>query len=545
MSVFSKFTKLLGQAKSSLGGDKYETVARIVEEERIAKQHLPAYTGLERYQLLEKIGDGAFSVVYRAIDTETNEKVAVKVVDHSKLKRDQKASVLKEISLMQKLNHPSIVRMLSYRETSTHFFLVLELCDGGELFNQIVKLTYFSEDLARHCIRQVAEGLRYLHEECGIVHRDIKPENLLFDSIPFMERTSPAPPLPDFDDESKLDEGELVPGLGGGGIGKVKIADFGLSKVVWDKTTMTPCGTVGYTAPEIVKDQRYSKSVDMFALGCVLYTMLCGFPPFYDEDIADLTQKVAKCQYEFLSPWWDVISDGAKDLISHTLCMNPRKRYTIQQFLDHPWMQQQEKKQLSSEPVTDSDAEQFKLKYQRGYRSAPTTPSTERRLVLEPGMKEIYDVTMDMARGQEEKKLKKRAKRHPQDFAQALHMSQFPDDEHDDDDLDADTDEDDDTTSNDDNDSSSSAPSTSDNATALDPEMEALTSQLDQFMSADQQESAAQTIRQVQAVADDPTLQQEPLKKVKTRKPQPVFELKMDGATLLEKRRKHQISQPQ
>ena len=109
-------------------------------------------------------------------------------------------------------------------------------------------------------------------------------------------------------DEEKEDEGEFTPGVGGGGIGRVKIADFGLSKVVWNEQTMTPCGTVGYTAPEIVKDERYSKSVDMWALGCVLYTLLCGFPPFYDESINVLTEKVARGYYTFLSPWWDDIS---------------------------------------------------------------------------------------------------------------------------------------------------------------------------------------------------------------------------------------------
>lgn len=101
---------------------------------------------------------------------------------------------------------------------------------------------------------------------------------------------------------------------------------------------MTPCGTVGYTAPEIVKDERYSKSVDMWALGCVLYTLLCGFPPFYDESIEVLTEKVAKGQYTFLSPWWDDISKSAKDLISHLLTVDPEKRYTITEFLAHPWI---------------------------------------------------------------------------------------------------------------------------------------------------------------------------------------------------------------
>lgn len=205
------------------------------------------------------------------------------------------------------------------------------------MFHRVVHLTYFSEELSRHCILQVAKAIHYLHEEKGIVHRDIKPENLLFDKISFRERSSPLPP-PGPDDEDKEDEGEFMDGIGGGGIGRVKIADFGLSKVIWDKQTATPCGTVGYTAPEIVRDERYSKAVDMWALGCVLYTLLCGFPPFYDESIQTLTQKVAKGEFEFLSPWWDDISSEAKDLISHLLTVNSDERYTIVQFLDHPWI---------------------------------------------------------------------------------------------------------------------------------------------------------------------------------------------------------------
>ncbi|KAI9487572.1 MAG: kinase-like domain-containing protein [Benjaminiella poitrasii] len=246
---------------------------------------------------------------------------------------------------MRTLNHPSIVKLLGFIETKDYYFLILELMNGGEVFHQIVKLTYFSEDLARHCIRQVAEGIRYLHEEKGVVHRDIKPENILFEPIPFMEQetTSPQHHTHPFqnEEETKESEGEFVPGLGGGCIGIVKIADFGLSKVIWDKHTMTPCGTVGYTAPEIVKDEQYSKSVDTWALGCVLYTMLCGFPPFYDENIATLTRKVAKGKYSFLSPWWDHISVDAKHLVRHLLEINPKKRYTIDQFLAHPWMMKQ------------------------------------------------------------------------------------------------------------------------------------------------------------------------------------------------------------
>ena len=158
----------------------------------------------------------------------------------------------------------------------------------------------------------------------------------MFYPVPFLPTRHPKPKSAE--DEDKADEGEFVSGVGAGGIGQIKIADFGLSKVVWDSVTMTPCGTVGYTAPEIVKDERYSKSVDMWAMGCVLYTLLCGFPPFYDESIQVLTEKVARGQYTFLSPWWDGISKPAQDLVSHLLTVDPDKRYTIQQFLDHPWI---------------------------------------------------------------------------------------------------------------------------------------------------------------------------------------------------------------
>lgn len=106
--------------------------------------------------------------------------------------------------------------------------------------------------------------------------------------------------------------------------------------MIWDDATKTPCGTVGYTAPEIVRDQKYHKGVDMWALGCVLYTMLCGFPPFYDESIPALTRKVARGQYTFLSPWWDPVSDSAKELITHLLCVDPNERYTVDEFLNHP-----------------------------------------------------------------------------------------------------------------------------------------------------------------------------------------------------------------
>lgn len=204
-------------------------------------------------------------------------------------------------------------------------------------------------------------------------------------------------------DEDKVDEGEFVKGVGAGGIGQIKIADFGLSKIVWDDQTMTPCGTVGYTAPEIVKDERYSKSVDMWALGCVLYTLLCGFPPFYDESIEILTEKVAKGQYTFLSPWWDDISKSAQDLISHLLTVDPDERYTIKEFLAHPWVvgsgptPRDEKKQMGQDTLRAFDAGRF--------------VDGERRMDFRsPGavnLREIFDVGYSVHRQEEEAKRRK------------------------------------------------------------------------------------------------------------------------------------------
>lgn len=219
-------------------------------------------------------------------------------------------------------------------------------------------------------------------------------------------------------DHNKEDEGIFIKDVGGGGIGTVKLADFGLSKQIWDNSTFTPCGTVGYTAPEIVRDQRYSKAVDMWAIGCVLYTMLCGFPPFYDESIHALTEKVARGQYAFLSPWWDPISDAAKDLITHLLCVDPNERYTIDQFLAHPWVT--EEPFVKPEPPSSELLQSNVNSNATPSTLAPTasTLSTDasslgRRDVFSPGvptLKEILDVTYAVQRMGEEKSFRQHGK---------------------------------------------------------------------------------------------------------------------------------------
>ncbi|KAF1816705.1 Pkinase-domain-containing protein [Eremomyces bilateralis CBS 781.70] len=404
-------------------------IERIVAEERASHGKLPRYPGLERYTLLEKMGDGAFSNVYRARDDSGQwGEVAIKVVRKYEMNNSQgqdvlhpdikgatktveRSNILKEVQIMRQLNHPNIVKLIDFTESKQYYFIVLELSPGGELFHQIVRLTYFSEDLSRHVIIQVAKALEYLHEDAGVVHRDIKPENLLFYPVPFIPTKNPKPKNPD--EEDKEDEGEFIKGVGAGGIGVIKIADFGLSKVIWDSQTMTPCGTVGYTAPEIVKDERYSKSVDMWALGCVLYTLLCGFPPFYDESIQTLTEKVAKGQYTFLSPWWDDISAGAKDLVRHLLTVDPDERYDIKHFLEHPWIAQSEgppsaKAPPISQPLASAPA--VGANPNLAYMDDGPTGTSRRVDFRSPGainLREVFDVGYAVHRQEEEGKRRK------------------------------------------------------------------------------------------------------------------------------------------
>lgn len=238
----------------------------------------------------------------------------------------------------------------------------------------------------------------------------------MFDPIPIIP--SKHRKLRPTDNESKMDEGEFIKGYGGGGIGRVKLADFGLSKVIWNNSTFTPCGTVGYTAPEIVCDQQYSKSVDMWAIGCVLYTILCGFPPFYDESIQSLTDKVAKGEFTFLSPWWDTIGRSVKDLIRHLLCVDSKKRLTIDEFFNHPWITEKEEDIKPSTGLQPSAREQIRLNQSHKYHpychgeqelTPPKDQEDDAVMVEAPystpdaaTLREIFDVTYAVQRMGEE-----------------------------------------------------------------------------------------------------------------------------------------------
>ncbi|XP_043282627.1 calcium/calmodulin-dependent protein kinase type 1 isoform X2 [Venturia canescens] len=259
----------------------------------------------EKYTLKELLGTGAFSEVRLAESKDRpGQMFAVKIIDKKALK-GKEDSLENEIKVLRRLTHPNIVQLLETFEDKHKVYLVMELVTGGELFDRIVEKGSYTEKDASGLIRQVLEAVDYMHEQ-GVVHRDLKPENLLY--------YSPA-------EDSKI-----------------MISDFGLSKMEDSGIMATACGTPGYVAPEVLAQKPYGKAVDVWSIGVISYILLCGYPPFYDDNDANLFAQILKGEFEFDSPYWDDISDSAKDFIHKLMCVNVEERYTCKQALAHPWI---------------------------------------------------------------------------------------------------------------------------------------------------------------------------------------------------------------
>ncbi|KAF5284348.1 hypothetical protein FQR65_LT13594 [Abscondita terminalis] len=258
----------------------------------------------DKYTLKDLLGTGAFSVVRLGESKEHQGQLyAIKIIDKKALK-GKEDSLENEIKVLRKLTHHNIVQLLETFEDKSKVYLVMELVTGGELFDRIVEKGSYTEKDASGLIRQVLEAVDYMHEQ-GVVHRDLKPENLLYYSP----------------DENS----------------KIMISDFGLSKMEDSGIMATACGTPGYVAPEVLAQKPYGKAVDVWSIGVISYILLCGYPPFYDENDANLFAQILKGEFEFDSPYWDEISDSAKDFIKNLMCVNVEKRYTCRQALGHPW----------------------------------------------------------------------------------------------------------------------------------------------------------------------------------------------------------------
>uniref|UniRef100_A0A8D2MWD2 Calcium/calmodulin-dependent protein kinase type 1G n=1 Tax=Zonotrichia albicollis TaxID=44394 RepID=A0A8D2MWD2_ZONAL len=252
---------------------------------------------------MEALGSGAFSEVFLVKQKSTGQLFALKCIKKSPLNRD--SSLENEIAVLKKIKHENIVTLEDIYESTTHFYLVMQLVSGGELFDRILERGVYTEKDASLVIHQVLTAVKYLHEN-GIVHRDLKPENLLY----------------------------LTPEENS----KIMITDFGLSKMEQNGIMSTACGTPGYVAPEVLAQKPYSKAVDCWSIGVITYILLCGYPPFYEETESKLFEKIKEGYYEFESPFWDDISESAKDFIRHLLEKNPSARFTCEEALRHPWI---------------------------------------------------------------------------------------------------------------------------------------------------------------------------------------------------------------
>ncbi|XP_042564223.1 calcium/calmodulin-dependent protein kinase type II subunit beta isoform X28 [Clupea harengus] len=261
----------------------------------------------DEYQLYEELGKGAFSVVRRCVKLCTGQEHAAKIINTKKLNARDHQKLDREARICRLLKHSNIVRLHDSISEEGFHYLLFDLVTGGELFEDIVAREYYSEADASHCIHQILDSVNHIHQH-DIVHRDLKPENLLL--------------------ASKCKNAA------------VKLADFGLAiEVQGDQQAWFGfAGTPGYLSPEVLRKEAYGKPVDIWACGVILYILLVGYPPFWDEDQHKLYQQIKAGAYDFPSPEWDTVTPEAKNLINQMLTINPAKRITSQEALKHPWV---------------------------------------------------------------------------------------------------------------------------------------------------------------------------------------------------------------
>lgn len=266
----------------------------------------------DEYDLKDELGKGAFSIVKRCIHKASQIEFAAKIINTKKLNQRDHQKLEREAKICRQLKHPNIVRLYESIPEENFHYLIFDLVTGGELFEDIVAREFYSEVDASHCIQQILDAVRHCHEN-NIVHRDLKPENLLLAS---------------------KNKGA-----------NVKLADFGLAiEVQGDQTAWFGfAGTPGYLSPEVLKKEPYGKPVDIWACGVILYILLVGYPPFWDEDQHRLYSQIKSGAYDYPSPEWDTVTAEAKNLINSMLTVNPAKRINASEALKHPWICNREK----------------------------------------------------------------------------------------------------------------------------------------------------------------------------------------------------------
>lgn len=263
-----------------------------------------SYEKKSQYKFGRTLGAGTYGIV-READCSSG-KVAVKIILKKNV-RGNEQMVYDELEMLQALDHPNIVHFVDWFESKDKFYIVTQLATGGELFDRICDYGKFTEKDASQTIRQVLGAVNYLHER-NIVHRDLKPENLLY-----LTR-DPSSPL--------------------------VLADFGIAKMLENPSEVltSMAGSFGYAAPEVMLKQGHGKAVDMWSLGVITYTLLCGYSPFRSENLSDLIEECRSGRIIFHERYWRDVSKDAKDFILTMLQPDPSKRVTSQEALKHPWL---------------------------------------------------------------------------------------------------------------------------------------------------------------------------------------------------------------
>lgn len=272
----------------------------------------------DKYQIGEEIGKGAYAVVYKCTERATGQLWAVKVVDKSKAGPKDISDVSHEVNMMKTVGfHPNVVHMKEFFNTPQNMYIVLELLEGGMLFDRIVKLKHYSEGCASKLVKNFLLALQHIHK-CGIIHRDLKPENLL------LKRNAP----PESNDESYLTD--------------VALADFGLSG---KEPGSTCCGSPSYIAPEVInvgylrtRQEPYTCKCDLWSLGVITYILLSGKMPFHGKNFKETFNKIVKNQWSFVGEIWDTVSPAAKDFVKVMLTFEPENRPSAEAALKHPWV---------------------------------------------------------------------------------------------------------------------------------------------------------------------------------------------------------------
>nr|XP_054774808.1 serine/threonine-protein kinase 33-like [Lytechinus pictus] len=282
-------------------------------------------TAVEKhYQCGVKLGAGSFGVVYEGTCLKTKKKWAIKIINKEKAGSLAVKLLEREVAILKKVNHRHIIYLKEVFETPKRMYLVMEICDKGELNKLFTHEGVFSEAHTRTIIQRLTSAVAYLHKN-DIVHRDIKLENILLSKNP----------------EEQTDRLNI------------KLTDFGLSVVKGGvgSDIQNMCGTPMYMAPEVIDNQGYSQQCDIWSIGVIAFLLMCGEPPFTGQDEESLYDSIRKGDLDFSTNAWKRISDEAKNAIQGLLKVDPAHRLTASELLDHPWITGDRSRPMNNGPT--------------------------------------------------------------------------------------------------------------------------------------------------------------------------------------------------